>query len=314
MSMRVFPLFVCALFTLACGARQVDDRTASFAATLGQVCESHHDCSTNQRCLGQVCELDTKACLANTDCGSQRCEAGYCSIPSPALMTDEEGGFYVGARATPDRYLKAGNDGLVDNRGGLVLEISDHLFARIPELWWGDWKIRNWKAETKVASSWRFVLPEKERFPERFIFEHKDSTATMVVVARLLESTKLASRQAPIAQHFSNAEAALATDAPFEEALMGVRGEQEYKLERVKRSEERIGGFDALRIEAVRNIPRGAERMRIYALRSDFGDAHFTIMVGLCSPIDEFTDFLDDFSAIVDDLRFGGVDPGVGVF
>ena len=308
---RVGSMCALSLCLLACGPPR-DSQTAALAATVGLACSSAHDCGSNQRCVQKRCELDDGACIKPLDCGSRNCNAGFCGLPAPAELSNQQTSFDM-TRATPDKYLASGNDGFVDARGGLVLAMRQVVDVRAQQIWWQDWQLSNWRAENADAVNWRPLLADN-LFPERFIWRHKATGAVLAAYARPLPTQERAYRTAPLKRHVTELEDALIRGLTFENAItLTAQTGAVASLERTVLKADRIGSFEALRFETLRTTKVGGERIRVLFSRMEFGDLQYVIVVGLAAPIDDYTSLLDDFGDFVGFVRGAGVDANVGL-
>ncbi|MDX9721042.1 MAG: hypothetical protein RBU37_09845 [Myxococcota bacterium] len=276
-----------------------------YAASIGKRCASAHDCAANQKCRGQVCELDHGACLTENDCGSKRCETGYCALPTPALATGESA--RTRTRALPSEYLAAGRDGLVDARGGLVIGLASTATVSAPDIYWGAWKLAYWRAEGSDPATWTTTRTDPNDAPERFIFVHPDGARMLVYVRPLLKQDRL-EQVAPLSVHLQRIVAALEKGTSFEDALaLHALGAGSYTLERTESKAGRLASLDALGFEALRNIPTGAEQLRFFVARCSFGGTEYYAVAGLAASVDGFAAHQQDFKDFLAMLRFAGV-------
>lgn len=305
----VYAALVLAVTALGCGTTSgnspADSTTASYAATLGDDCASTHDCAANQRCVARRCELAENACLSHNQCGSSRCEAGFCAIPSPALLVD----LSKSRQPTPRDYLRAGNDGLVDARGGLVLALGSKLERRGEGVRWNEFTLRGWAARGTSRETWAPLSNEPRDAPERFVFEHGPTGATLVAYVRPITAQD---QRETLAVHAGRLKAALERGLSLADAVtLDTRIVEALPLENERLDADRIEALQAVRLEGQRRLASGADRLRVYVARLHFGTQDFVVYVGLSAPIDSYADLLDELGELTGAVRFGGIDAGV---
>src|SRR5690606_1354784 len=96
-------------------------------------------------------------------------------------------------------FAAAGRDGMVDRRGGLVLQIGGRVNVFDKKVMWGDWALQGWRAETEDPANWAPI--EGASHPERFRFVHKDTGAELVAAVMPLKSDARDAREAPLKTH-----------------------------------------------------------------------------------------------------------------
>lgn len=293
---------------LACSAPAVDSTTESYRGTIGNECASRHDCSANQRCIERKCELEANGCLANEDCGSLRCEAGFCALPAPAALSE--------APQSAAGAVRAGRDGLVDREGGLVLSIGGNVIVEDQQVLWSEWALQGWRAETDNPANWAPL--EGASMPERFVWKHEPTGARLVALVRPLRSQELGARQASLKTHVDRIVDALREGVSFVDAvaLVGKKADVSTPLERTFYKVDTLEQLQSVRFEALRHQhAEGGERLRFEVARLEFGGKHYLAVVGLVTPINDYTSLLDELSDFEEFIRFAGIDakvePGV---
>ncbi len=282
------------------------DPSAAFAGTVGKACGSAHDCAVNQRCEAQRCVLDANACVRHQDCGSRLCQAGYCALPSPALMSEAR--TRATDRLTHMNYLAAGNDGLVDARGGLVLNLLPQLSVVKEQVRWGGYYLDGWRASGRSPGEWRVSQTDPNLSPERFTFFRPDG-AVLFAYVRPLMAQSHSERSAALRVLAEPVLQAMGRGRPVEDAVtQAPGGPGESPVEALEFRMERISALPALLVEGRRQRLEGwSERFGFYVGRLDFGGIHYALWLGYSAPEAKVHEVIADFEVLVRAVRLAGV-------